>query len=120
MKLTVRIMRASYEYLVNTPPFSRWGLPLGQNVIFKITREKDVCGIYFPPGTFRPNIKRHVIAMVRGENKTSDLILATMAHEMIHLKREMDIGVDQCPHGAIFQRRADSVCRTHGFKRKSF
>jgi hypothetical protein len=45
-------------------------------------------------------------------------LLATLAHEMCHLRQEM-IG-DRGHHSAGFAKMAQRVCRAHGFDIKHF
>ena len=59
-----------------------------------------------------------VIRISEAKNGYTSTLLATMGHEMIHLRQE--IIRDRSHHGALFKRMAAQVCRAHGFDLKTF
>ena len=59
-----------------------------------------------------------VIRVSEAKNGHTATLLATMAHEMCHLRQEM-IG-DHGHHTTAFKRMAARVCRAHGFDLKTF
>ena len=59
-----------------------------------------------------------VIRVSEAKNGFTTTLLASVAHEMCHLRQEA-IG-DRSHHGARFKRMAAQVCRAHGFDLKMF
>ena len=59
-----------------------------------------------------------VIRVSEAKNGFTVTLLASVAHEMCHLRQER-IG-DRSHHGAKFKRMAAQVCRAHGFDLKTF
>jgi predicted SprT family Zn-dependent metalloprotease len=59
-----------------------------------------------------------LIRVSEARNGHTATLLATMAHEMCHLRQEM-LG-DRGHHTARFRRMAERVCRVHGFDIKTF
>jgi predicted SprT family Zn-dependent metalloprotease len=51
--------------------------------------------------------------------KSTDLLLSTMAHEMIHLYQD-ETGTARGHHNPKFRKLAKRVCRIHGFDPESF
>ncbi len=110
LRLTPALLRATYEYLVQTPPFSRWGMPAGEDVRFRVTRSRDSRG--YASGALEIGISSHNIGR-------TDSLLAVMAHEMVHV-RVHATGHRRAEHGREFLRCARLVCRHHGFDCKLF
>jgi len=59
-----------------------------------------------------------IIRVSESKNGLTLTLLATMAHEMCHLRQEQ-LG-DRGHHSANFKRMAARVCRAHGFDLKTF
>ena len=59
-----------------------------------------------------------VIRVSEAKNGYTATLLATMAHEMCHLRQEFT--GDRGHHTAAFRRMAQRVCRAHGFDLKTF
>jgi hypothetical protein len=59
-----------------------------------------------------------IIRVSEAKNGFTSTLLATMAHEMCHL-RQQRLG-DRGHHSASFKRMAARVCRAHGFDLKTF
>lgn len=112
LRITPELMRQVYDLLRSTRPFCRWELPSGEFVKFGIIRQPQTAGDY----TRLPNGHR-----IRLSDKVIgrwDMLIPTMAHEMVHLKQAM-IGKEPW-HGAVFKRLASQVCKQHGFDPKAF
>ncbi len=113
--LTPESLRAAYDFLCATPPFSKWNLPDGEEVIFRVCRAPKVCGWY---GIIK---EKHVIAISRRCISHTSNLMATMAHEMIHLhQREAKIETPGAEHNRAFLKLAERVCRIHGWDSKLF
>jgi hypothetical protein len=119
LTLTPEMLEGAYEYLRVSPPFCRWGLPHADHVSFKVMGAKDRFG------HFRGRHRRargddfSEIAISAGLVKTTDLLLSTMAHEMIHLYQD-ETGTARGHHNPKFLKLAKRVCKIHGFDQDSF
>ena len=106
-------LRAAYDFLRTTPPFDKWNLPPGEAVVFHVGHKAEDYGLYEWRG------RRHHLTVHRGAVRTN-LLVMTVAHEMIHLhmrESRVDRGGE---HNATFHRLADRVCRIHGWPRERF
>jgi SprT-like family len=113
--LTRDMLRAAYDFLNETPPFNKWNLPDGEDVEFKIIRNRDRFGWY------RFNGEKHVIALSSGCIGYTDTLLRTMAHEMIHLHEEhAEACTPRQDHSRAFYRWAAQICASHGWDAKAF
>lgn len=108
------ILRAAYDFLCETPPFSKWNLPDGDDVKFKVVRS----GAYRGWHTF--DGKQHVIAISAGAVGHTRSLMEVMAHEMVHVHNHHSGAFRGSEHGAAFYRWAAVVCRVHGFDPKTF
>jgi predicted SprT family Zn-dependent metalloprotease len=59
------------------------------------------------------------IAISAQKVRTSQMLIATMAHEMIHLYQD-ESGTARGHHNAEFRRLAARVCAVHGFDPEEF
>jgi len=118
--LTPDILEAAYNYLLATPPFCRWGLPDSDQLMFRVLGTRECFGHF--RGRYRRSNRRNEyseVAISAGMVKSTDLLLATMAHEMIHLYQDEN-GTARGNHNPEFRRLAKSVCAIHGFDFDSF
>lgn len=114
MHLTHHMLVKLYETLLVTPPFKGWKLPPADDVEFHATTiSGNAQGEYY----FK---NRHVIRVSPARHKTLAAALATLAHEVCHL-REYELGSRRTGcHGAVFKKLANEVCKHHGFDRGQF
>ena len=110
LPLTPRLLQAAYEFLCQTPPFSRWKMPTGDDLRFRVTRSINTRGAAV--GMEEINISSLNIGR-------TDSLVMTMAHEMIHIYN-VSKGYTRSEHGAEFKRCARLVCKHHGFDLKMF
>lgn len=120
LTLTPEMLEAAYEYLRASQPFRGWNLPHADQVMFRVLGARDRFG------HFRGRHRK-----ARGENgfseiaisarlvKSSELLIATMAHEMIHLYQDEN-GAARGHHNAAFRKLARRVCAVHGFDHAEF
>jgi hypothetical protein len=118
LPLTKEMLAAAYDFLCTTPPFSKWNLPDGEDVVFKITRSRSEFAHYrFVDG-------RHTISVSSAAVGHPATLIRIMAHEAIHLHLEMtgmeSKGGDSNTHNMAFRKLASHVCRIHGFDPKEF
>lgn len=114
LPLTADTLRAAYDYLNTTPPFTRWNLPEGVDVHFRVVRDPKSYADYHWSGT------KHVICVSARLIGFTSSLMSTMAHEMIHLHEENANACGRGEHSAAFQKWAAQVCRSHGFDPKLF
>lgn len=119
LRLTPEMLEQAYEYLRASPPFCRWDLPSADEVCFRVLGARDRFG------HFRGRHRRagengfSEIAISAQLVKSSNLLIATMAHEMIHLYQDEN-GAARGHHNAEFRRLAKRVCAIHGFDDAEF
>lgn len=114
LTLNPEMLAHAYEYLCCTPPFNKWNLPASEDVRFSIIRKKDRYAHYqLVAGV-------HNIAVSSRWVGRHELLLATLAHELIHLHMEQACVEERNVHGPVFQKYADRVCKLHEFDRLIF
>lgn len=113
LRLHPDLIAAGYDFLRQSQPFRRWRLPeadeIGFGVVDDPTIFADFCLLNGEP-----------LIRVSGMNGHTVTLLATIAHEMIHLYQhlnKLDKGDD---HNADFWKRAKRICSIHGFDPKIF
>jgi hypothetical protein len=116
LPLTPDILRTSYNYLSTTPPFDKWNLPDGDDIVFKVVTSIKLRGWY----EIDKDNKRHTIAISSRYIGRTDSLMEVMAHEMIHLHQEHSGCNDRGEHGRAFDKLAKKVCDTHGWDLKQF
>lgn len=109
LPLTVDNLRTAYDYLNSTQPFLKWNLPDSEDVKFTVGRDANLWGWY------QRKSGVHTIGMSRRFIGTTDNLMRTMAHEMIHLHEAHAGACGSGQHSAAFRRWAAEVCRHHGF-----
>ena len=115
LTLTPDVLRAAYDFLRVTQPFNRWKLPLGEEVGFAVTRDRNKYGEH------RFSVGIHTIAISGGRVGHTSSLMAVMAHEMAHVAQEVGkTATYGVLHNADFGRRAKMVCRRHGFDSLDF
>lgn len=120
LPLTPEMLESAYEYLRVSQPFRGWNLPHADQVSFRVLGARDRFG------HFRGRHKKaqgadgfSEIAISAKLVKSSDLLIATMAHEMIHLYQD-ETGNARGHHNPAFKKIAKRVCAIHGFDLESF
>ncbi len=109
--VTKAMLVATYELLRTTPPFKGWHLPDAGAIDFAVLRDRATYG----------DCDGETLRESSGCHGHLQTLLATVAHEMIHLhqmRRRLETPNTQ--HNADFRRRAARVCRLHGFDPKVF
>lgn len=107
------ILAAAYDFLRTTEPFKNWKLPEAEEVGFGVVRDPSIfADIEIGAGGVP------VIRVSEARNGHAVTLLATLSHEMIHL-RQFQLG-DSGNHNFLFQKLARRVCAAHGFDIKAF
>jgi hypothetical protein len=112
LKLTPDMLAAAYDFLRATEPFRGRKLPHSDEVGFHVVRDDSLSADF--------GVEQGVpfIRVSEASNGHVATLLATLAHEMIHLHQHLT--GDREHHGPRFQRMAARVCRAHGFDPKTF
>jgi hypothetical protein len=118
LHLTPEILESAYEYLRTTLPFRRMDLPHADELVFRVMGARDRFGHF--KGRIRDNTDLNEIALSQPRVHSTDVLMQTMAHEMIHLHQHEKGGCTRGAHNARFQRIALRVCRIHGFDPETF
>ena len=114
LPLKPETLEAAYEYLRTTPPFDRWQLPEGEDIVFKVTRSKHNMGeYYFHKGKHHIAVSAHLV----GHTPT---LMALVAHECVHLFQRISCMESKAMHNEAFRKLANSVCKSHGFDPKFY
>jgi len=107
--LTPDRIRSMYDFLASCPPFDRWNLPAGEDVTFRRTRAKMVRGWY------DKRKGKHVIALNPRFILTLELMMRTIAHEMIHLHEQETEMATREQHTKAFMILSRRVCKAFGW-----
>ena len=115
LPLTPEMLVQAYEYLRASPPFCQWHLPEADEVSFKVLQARDRFG-HFRGRHERPRRRNGFseIAISAHLVSSTELLISTMAHEMIHLYQD-ETGGARGHHNPQFRRLAKRVCVLHGF-----
>lgn len=115
LPLNPEMLASAYEFLKTTPPFHRWKLPHHSDVTFRVIKDPSLRGWY--------DIRRgrHTIGISSNCIGYTYNLMATMAHEMIHLHQSTaNMETRDVEHNAAFRMLAHRVCKYHGFDPKLF
>lgn len=112
LRLTFDMLAAAYDFLRTTEPFRRWRLPDSDELGFAVVRVDDLFA------DFKIKDGTPLIRVSEANNGHVVTLLATMAHEMIHLRQHLT--GDREHHGPRFKKMAARVCAAHGFDPKTF
>ena len=120
LNLTPDLLEGAYEYLRRSPPFREWRLPDGDHVVFRVLGARDRFGHFRGWHRRGDGCDRFSeIAISARKVKTTQMLIATMAHEMIHLYQDEN-GTARGHHNPEFHRLAARVCTMHGFDPATF
>ena len=92
-------------------PFTKWNLPLPDEVHFIVTDEIDTMGTYM----YDDGEKfAHIITISKARCGFLDTVVRVMAHEMIHASRHDTVTDAWYKHDATFRRRAAAIGKELG------
>lgn len=110
--LSPELLAHAYDYLCCCPPFDKLNMPPSDDIIFRVTKSNKHFAQYF----IREG--KHYIDVSQKYVGSHSMLLATLAHEAIHLHLEEIDACDQ--HGPNWRKLADEVCKIHSFDRLTF
>lgn len=112
MKLNPQILENIYSMLWCCEPFTKWNLPLPEEVSFVVDYDPATMGTYtYDDGEDH----EHIITISAARCGHLDTVIRTMAHEMIHMSRSGTITDAWLRHDATFRRRAHKISASLGF-----
>jgi hypothetical protein len=111
MKLNPEIVRHAYASLSCAYPFTKWSMPLPEEVDFQIIYDVDALGTYQldTGGDFE-----HIITISSARCAFYMTMLSTLAHEMVHCSFHRQKGDKWLHHGIEFRRRCKLVGNSLG------
>jgi hypothetical protein len=112
MRLNPESVRNAYSSLFCLYPFSKWNLPLPEEIDFVVTADPELMGTYlYDTGE---NFE-HTITISSGRCGHYYTMLTTLAHEMIHMSFHRQEGNKWTLHGKPFRTRCKLVATELGF-----
>ena len=112
MKLTPTILRNIYAMLYCCEPFSKWKLPLPEEVKFIVDYDPETMGSYcYDEG----DEHEHTITISASRCGFLETVIKTIAHEMIHASRSGTVSDAWLKHDASFRRKAHQIGVSCGF-----
>ena len=112
MKLTPTILRNIYAMLYCCEPFSKWKLPLPEEVKFIVDYDPETMGTYcYDEG----DEHEHTITISASRCGFLETVIKTIAHEMIHASRSGTVSDAWLKHDASFRRKAHQIGVSCGF-----
>lgn len=115
MKITRDNLRAAYEYLSETEPFVGWNLPNADDIKFDIVNAVKRAGRCVHKFSDDYAVSKFNIEVSNKHVDTTNYLMETMAHEMVHLHMFHNHVHELDHHGKAFQSYAKKVCKIHGF-----
>ena len=107
MHITPAILRATYDWLRTTPPLRRWKLPDGDDVRFRVTRNRNEYASVERDGDgWTINVSHLKVGH-------TDTLIKAMLHEMAHMRTEL--AGNGMTHGRAWTNLVRSICRHHGY-----
>lgn len=111
MRLTSGVLRNLYASLVCCYPYSRWKMPLPQEVDFIVTGEADLMGSYLLDAGEE---FEHTVTVSSARCGHYYTVITTLCHEMIHMSFHRQKGDKWLHHGKAFRDRCKLVATELG------
>ena len=112
MKLTSEVLKNLYASLYCCYPFSKWKMPLPEEIQFVVTSDSEFMGTYLldSGGEFE-----HTITISSARCGHLYTALTTLTHEAIHCSFHRQKGDKWLHHGKEFRKRCVLVANELGF-----
>ena len=112
MKLTPEVARNLYATLCCCYPFTKWKMPLPEEIDFLIIADNDSMGTY----TYDTGDEyEHIVTISSSRCGHFYTVLTTLAHEAVHMSFYKQKGDKWLHHGKEFRRRCKMVADELGF-----
>jgi hypothetical protein len=113
MRITPEVVKHLYSSLYCCYPFSKWKMPLPEQIEFIVTADPEVMGTYlYDTGDER---YEHNITISSARCGHYYTLLTTLAHECIHMSFHRQKGDKWMQHGKPFRTRCKMVASELGF-----
>lgn len=113
LSLTPAVLRAAYDFLNETQPFCKWNLPDGEDVEFRVVRDRLTHAWHSVVD------KKNVIAISILTVGHTTTLMRAMAHEMVHV-HERRSSCNATGHSRAFAKWGAMVSKYHGFDPREF
>ena len=112
MKLTPELLRNLYASLYCCYPYSKWPMPLPEEVEFIVSPDPETMGTYTldTGGDYE-----HTVTISSARCGHLYTTLTTIAHEAVHMSFHKQKGDKWLHHGKEFRRRCKMVADELGF-----
>ena len=112
MRITPETVKHLYSALYCTYPFSKWPMPLPEEIDFVVTADPEFMGTYLldDGGDYA-----HTITISNSRIGHLYTALTTLAHECVHMSFYKQKGDKWMQHGKEFRRRCKMVSDELGF-----
>src|SRR5258708_23719946 len=105
LKLSPEILRATYDFLCELPPYNKFNLPAGEDVQFRLLTTRDRYADHY-------RRKGKNIIRVSTSNVTSiGVLVRAMAHEMVHVYLDNNKIAGRHHHGVAFRAIGRIGCK---------
>jgi hypothetical protein len=112
MKLTPEVLRNLYATLCCCYPFTKWNMPLPEEIEFVVTPDPEVMGTYmYDTG----EDYEHSITISSARCGHLYTTLTTIAHEAVHMSFHRQKGDKWLHHSNQFRTRCKMVAQELGF-----
>jgi len=112
MRLSSEVVRHAYASLYCLYPFSKWNLPLPEEVEFVVTPDPEVMGSYLLDVG---EDYEHTITISSARCGHYYTMLTTLAHEVCHMSFHRQKGDKWLHHGKAFRTRCKLIANELGF-----
>jgi len=111
MKLTSEIVKNLYASLYCCYPFTKWKMPLPEEIEFVVTSDPETMGTYlYDTG----EDYEHTVTISSARCGHYYTVITTLAHEMIHMSFHRQEGAKWAQHGKPFRTRCKLVANELG------
>lgn len=112
MKLTPEAIRNAYASLCCLYPFTKWNLPMPEEIDFVVTNDAETMGSYmYDTG----EDYEHTITVSSARCGHYYTMLTTLAHEACHMSFHRLKGDKWTQHGKAFRTRCKLIAHELGF-----
>lgn len=111
MKLTPAVVKNLYASLSCCYPFSKWDMPLPEEINFVVTSDPEFMGTYlYDTGEDH----EHNITISSARCGHYYTVITTLSHEMVHMSFHRQKGDKWLQHGKPFRTRCKMVAHELG------
>jgi hypothetical protein len=112
MRLTPDILKNLYASLYCCYPFTKWKMPLPEEIKFVVTADPETMGTYlYDTG----EDYEHTITVSAARCGQLYTVMTTLAHECVHMSFSKQKGDKWASHGPAFRTRCKMVGHELGF-----